>query len=65
MRELWLQVLRAGLEDAQHGVEARWIGSRGFQEVCDLAGLEPDRVESHFLSILGGQESEVPNAASA
>ena len=48
MRELWLQVLRTGLEDAKFGQEVRWIGSKGFREVCDLAGLEPDHVERHF-----------------
>ena len=48
MRELWLQVLRVGLEDAKLGQDTRRIGSRGFREVCDLAGLEPDHVERHF-----------------
>lgn len=48
MRELWLQVLRSGLEDAMQGKEDRWIGSKGFREVCDLAGLEPDHVELRF-----------------
>lgn len=59
-RQVWCSVIQLALEDATNsrafGVNAvrirdaarNWLtkGSRDFVEVCDLAGVEPDRIQS-------------------
>ena len=72
---LWQSVLLRVLQDirdANRGHEghkdfvsaARWVGSypsREFNEVCMLAGLEPDFVHPRFVKII--QEAEAKSAA--
>lgn len=41
---LWRSVLVAGLRDEARGDHKKWIGSRDFATVCNLAGLDPDAV---------------------
>ena len=66
-----LQVLR-DIRDANRGHEghkdfvtaARWVGtypSREFNEVCMLAGLEPDFVHPRFANII--KEAEAKSTA--
>ena len=66
-----LQVLR-DIRDANRSHEghkefvtaARWVGSyptREFNDVCMLAGLEPDFVHPRFVKII--QEAEAKSAA--
>ena len=45
---LWHAILAHGLSDAAHGRDTAWIGSRDFEEVCALAGLDPEAVMTRF-----------------
>ena len=41
---LWRAVLVAGLHDAAKGIDAAWLRSRDFVQVCHLAQVEPQAV---------------------
>ena len=72
---LWQAVLQRVLQDIRNAdggheghkefvTAARWVGSyptREFNDVCMLAGLEPDFVHPRFVKII--QEAEAKSAA--
>ena len=41
---LWRAVLVAGLHDAAKGIDAAWLRSRDFVQVCHLAQVDPEAV---------------------
>ena len=45
---LWHAILAHALHDAATGKDPAWLGSRDFHEVCALAGLDPEVVETRF-----------------
>lgn len=58
-QRLWLEVLRHGLieqltgrrspsHDATARPETNWTDSRGFRDVCQMAGIEPNFVTSNL-----------------
>jgi len=49
-RMLWCAVLREGIRGDLAARQRRYAGSSGFQEVCFLAGLDPDCV-SDFVDL--------------
>lgn len=47
-RELWAEVLRIGIEDALHGNDPGWIGTRDFFIVAALAGMDGAAVQDRL-----------------
>ena len=48
-QSLWAAVLKAGLKDARRSADGEgWIWTPDFEQVCYLAGLEPDAVREGF-----------------
>lgn len=50
MRErlLWATVLNYGLHDHARGRDTKWLHSRDFEDVCFLAGMDPDYARRLF-----------------
>jgi hypothetical protein len=45
---LWHAILAHALHDAARGKDTSWIGSRDFEVICALAGLDPVAVAERF-----------------
>jgi len=49
MQNLWRRVLTDGLKEARRSAESEgWIWTPDFEQVCYLAGLEPEAVREVF-----------------
>lgn len=49
MRKLWIQVLEHGLKAARRSAKnEQWIWTPDFENVCCLAGFEPEAVREGF-----------------
>lgn len=49
MELLWCRVLTDGLKEAKRSAKGEgWIWTPDFEQVCDLAGFEPEAVRDGF-----------------